>query len=140
VLQQPNGSTQQQQQPYAAPTVYSGAAATGFGPAGGPVGQQAQQTTFVHPGTLMGPAEVQLLRQRASGTVAVDTTWHQVCSKPSAPSVGVCCTLDLPGATAHDALRVCRWGCSAACTWNVCCQYGGLVIFMTAPGHADGSC
>jgi hypothetical protein len=66
VLQQPNGSTQQQQQQqqqYAAPTVVP----------------QARLLTFVHPGTLMGPAEVQLLRQRASGAVAADDAWRQVC-------------------------------------------------------------
>lgn len=31
---------------------------------------------FTHPGTLMGPNEVKLLRQRASGEVQVDQTWR----------------------------------------------------------------
>jgi hypothetical protein len=65
---------QQQQQPYAAPSILSIIPAA-CAQAAGLAGSSMQ---FVHPGTLMGPAEVQLLQQRASGAAAADDTWRQV--------------------------------------------------------------
>lgn len=79
-LQPPSSSSnnqqqQQQQQAYAAPSILNiiPAAAAGLADI---TGRGVQQ--FVHPGTLMGPAEVQLLQQRASGAAAADDTWRQV--------------------------------------------------------------
>ncbi|WIA35436.1 hypothetical protein OEZ86_003877 [Tetradesmus obliquus] len=63
-------------------------------------GRKVQQ--FVHPGTLMGPAEVQLLQQRASGAAAADDTWRQALQALQAST---------PLAYNHHALKdfQCEW-------------------------------